>query len=131
MLYVIKRVTNLDPGADGAPLGISFESYFGKKYSLLFPRQLQASAHNLPFVGLADAAFHAPTLEMYSPVKRKTPNGGNGDVSIEWVKDSNVISWRDARRILRKLKRHMIGMTTEQHAIYETMFHASQNDGCA
>jgi hypothetical protein len=131
MLYVIKRVTNLDPGADGGPLCISFESYFGKKYSLLFPRQLQAEVHNLPFVGLADAAFHAPTLEMYSPGKRKAPNNGGGDGGIGWIKDSSVISWRDARRILRKLKRHMIGMDAKQHAIYETMFHASQNDGRA
>ncbi|HXA46818.1 MAG TPA: hypothetical protein VNW52_04255 [Burkholderiaceae bacterium] len=129
MLYIIKRVTKLDPGADGGPLCISFESYFGKKYTLLFPRQLQASAHNLPFIGVADAAFHAPTLEIYSPVKRKAPE--NGEIRTEWLKDSNLISWRDARRILRKLKRHMIGLDADQHAVYETMFHATQNDGRA
>jgi hypothetical protein len=131
MLYVIKRVTDLDPGANGGPLSISFESYFGKKYSLLFPRQSQDATHNLPIVGLAHDALLAPTLEMYSPVKRKVSGNGNGNGDIEWVKDSSVISWRDARRILRKLKRHMVGMDTKQHTIYETMFHATQNEGRA
>jgi hypothetical protein len=126
MLYVIKRVTNLDPGANGAPLCISFESYFGKKYCLLFPRQSQTASDNLANTNKPHDALLAPTLEMYSPVKRKAPNNGDGEIGIEWIKDSNAISWLDARRILRKLKRHMIGMDTKQYEIYEAMFHATQ-----
>ncbi len=127
MLYIVKRVTNLDRRADDGSLSVTFESYFGKRYCLLFSRRL--AGHEEQSVGVASAAYQLPALDIYSALKRKTPE--TGDVSIEWQKESKAVSWRDARKILRALKRHMIGMEADRQSVYEAMLHASKNDGHA
>jgi hypothetical protein len=125
MLYIVKRVTSLDRGIDDGSLSVTFESYFGKKYCLLFPSSLSGSAEQ--GINSASAALQAPALEVYSALKRKAPD--TGDVSVEWQKESKTVSWRDARKILRTLKRHMIGMEADKQSVYEAMLHASKNDG--
>jgi hypothetical protein len=126
MLYIVKRVTALDRTADEGSLSVTFESYFGKRYCLLFSAR-QAGADGLP-AGAVSAQFQVPALEIHSALKRKTPGG---DVNLEWQKESKVVSWRDARKILRKLKRHMLGIEPDLQSIYEAMLHASKNDGRA
>jgi hypothetical protein len=127
MLYIVKRVTNLDRGADDGSLSIIFESYFGKRYCLVFSGR--RSGRDEPTPNAVHAVFPPPTLDIYSAVKHKMPE--TGDVSLEWQKESKSVSWRDARKILRTLKRHMIGMEAEKQGIYEAMLHASKNDGRA
>jgi hypothetical protein len=128
MLYIIKRVTGLDSGADGGSPYVSFEGYFGKKYRLLFP----ANPAHRPNSGgspidATNGAFLPPMLETYSPVKRKIP--ATGDVCIDWNKESKAVSWRDARKLLRKLRRHVIGFGSDDQGVYEGMLRASRNDG--
>jgi hypothetical protein len=126
MLYIVKRVTSVDPGVNGAPLSVTFESYFHKKYCLQFPRC--TSDHDG-----AQPTFDPPLLDVYSPLKKKNLENGseNREAGSEWQKDSKTVSWREARKILRKLRRHMIGVTADEHDAYESMLHASKNEGRA
>ena len=128
MLHIIKRVTGLDSGTEAESLSVSFEAYFGKKYCLLFPANPlhREDRHGSP-IDMVNAAFLPPVLDIYSPVKRKIP--ASGDVSIDWEKESNAISWRDARKLLRNLRRHLIVFGSDDRGIYEAMLHASRNDG--
>ncbi|MBV8667036.1 MAG: hypothetical protein JO269_11190 [Burkholderiaceae bacterium] len=126
MLYIIKRVMNVDPGANGAPLSVTFESFFHKKYCLQFPRcapHVNGSAPN----GGAPTVFDPPVLEVYSLRKGKGREGGAGEQ--EWDKNAKAVSWREARKILHKLRRHMIGVEESQHDTYEAMLYASKNEG--
>lgn len=127
MLYIVKRVTSLDRGVDDRSLSVTFESYFGKKYCLLFSSSLFGSAEQS--VNFAPTVFRSPALDVYSALKRKMPD--TGDMQVEWQKESKAVSWRDARKILRTLKRHMIGMEADKQSVYEAMLHASKNDGRA
>lgn len=128
MLYIIKRVTGLDSGAEGGSLSISFEGYFGKKFCLLFPANpAHRTNHDGAPIDTANAAFLPPVLDIHSSVKRKIPAGG--DISIDWNKESKAISWRDARKLLRKLKRHVVGFGPDHQGTYEAMLRASKNDG--
>ena len=128
MLYIIKRVISLDPGADGGAPSVSFEGYFGKKYCLLFPADpAHRPTRAAQLSDAANAAFLPPVLDTYAPVKRKIP--ATGGISIEWDKRSKAVSWRDARKLLRKLRRHVIVFGSDDLGIYEAMLHASRNDG--
>ena len=130
MLYIIKRVTGLDSGTDGDSPSVSFEGYFGKKYRLCFPAD---SAHrpsrDEQLKDAAHAAFLPPVLDTYTPIKRKIP--GTGDISIDWNQESTTVSWRDARKLLRKLRRHVVGLDSDDLGVYEAMLHASRSDGRA
>jgi hypothetical protein len=129
MLQIIKRATSLESHADGGSLSISFEGYFGKKFCLSFPAPLQRPGNEGSPVGTASAAFLPPVLDIFSAVKQK--NQANGDINIDWNKETKAISWRDARKLLRKLRRHVIGRGSGDQHIYEAMLHASRNDGRA
>ena len=130
MLYIIKRVTGLDWGADGDSPSVLFEGYFGKKYCLLFPADPshRPNPEESPNVA-ANATFLPPALDTYSPIKRKIP--ATGDICIDWSKESKAVSWRDARKLLRKLRRHVIGFGSDDQGVYDAMLHASRNDGRA
>jgi len=126
-MYIIKRITAFEPGHEPDSLNISFESYFGKKYCLRFSRDAKQLAQESTPSGAADSTPLVPSLDTFSPVKRKSP--GTGEVEINWEKESKPISWRDARKLLRKLRRHMIGLSSELQSIYEAMLHASKHEG--
>jgi hypothetical protein len=125
MLHFIKRVTGLDACANGGSLNVSFEGYFGKKFCLLFP----ANPPQPSLIGKANATFLPPVLDAYSQVKQKLPT--TGEVSIDWSKESKAISWRDARKLLRQLKRHVTALGPDDQGIYEAMLRASRNEGRA
>lgn len=117
------RLSSLNVYRDGGSLSASFFDQTAIEYTLLFPIQL--SDHEPS--GSKRRNYFPPVLEQYIPVERVSPI--TGVTNREWKKESEPLSWEQARTILTTMWPLIATFETEYAWVYPEMVEIAKTEG--